>query len=174
MAVLLSGCMSTPDIKVYAPEQDETIAIVYIDMSQAKTPAHYGWLQSDQPINSRTHFQVFSKEDKKLGTILYAQKLKPGRYSLESIGGSTYLSRMEYSLGSEKTPFLQFNVNKQGVIYLGSYKYIQYKTKLNKSGDFEIKKTKGPSEKEVLAAFLKQTDDKQVAKLIQKRLGRLK
>ena len=173
-AMILSACgVSTPDIEVYTPENGETIAIMYIDMADAPTPAEWGWVRSFEPVDNKEKFQIFSKEDKKLGTILYAQKLKPGSYYVERVSGYNpgkafvqWEQEATYRLGSEKSPSIKFKVSNQGVLYLGSYKYVKYKSKFGKDGDFSINSANAPTEKEVLTAFLDKADDKKVKKMI--------
>ncbi|MDX1487590.1 MAG: hypothetical protein R3268_05270, partial [Acidiferrobacterales bacterium] len=64
-------------------------------------------------------------------------------------------------------------IKKQGVYFVGSYKYKKIKTGIFKPNQFDVEKTNSPSEKELLTQLLEYAKHPEWVRLIQNRLKEL-
>lgn len=179
-SLLMSGCSSSPPVFKDPHKKIYSLVLVYIDMSDAKSEAT--WLRA-KVITERgiepSWYKFGFVRDKQLGTIFHNQYVSAGHeIKLDAFGGSaksafdnTYY---KYGFHSQGRGMGSLKINKPGIYFAGSFKYIPVKTGFFKAKKFDIKRTKKPSEKEILQKFLLHVDDGLWKTMIIKRIKRLR
>lgn len=170
----MSACISNSKYLEHVdPAKGDSLVVVYVDMKQAPSLAEWGWIKAVNPIDGKVNFKVSHVKSDKYKTILFAQNIPPGKYYLEKIAGQTdsfSKKNFSYSLGSAKSPLVEFKVRKQGVYYLGSYKYNHIKSKFGKKtmDDFNFVANKKIKSKDVLRELATKIDNQHLRKMIKK------
>jgi hypothetical protein len=177
-ALFVSGCSSSPVFKD-PHEKNQSLVVAYIDMSDADSEAT--WMSAKVIVKrgkEPTWYTFGFIRDKKLGVILHNQYVTPGKIKLDAFGGNATgffdNAIYQYNFPAQGRGMGALNIKKQGIYYAGSFKFIPVETGFFERGKFDIKRTKKPTEKEVLSAFLKQVEDGKWKKMIQARIKRLK
>ena len=151
-SALLYGCIGDP-IKNRA---NNTVSFVaaHVDMEALDARCNGGRLLNlDDDSKSRTLWYMY-RDNYKNQCFLYSQAVEPGRYTIQRIetyfmsGASSGIST-HFILPDSGKPYGIYNIKKQGIYYLGSYKVIRDKT-----GRTSLIKSKSPSEKQVLSEML--------------------
>lgn len=177
LMLLVFGCAGQP---VFKDPKDKSVSLVimYIDMSEA--PSNSEWVMSKmvRPKVSKPYYRFGFVKDPQIGYINHNQYIKPGIYTFSSFGGNAknFLAnaRYNYNFPTQGRGMAVMKIKKQGVYFVGSFKYKKVKTKFFEQKKFEIQRTKSPTEKEVLTKFLGHMEEGKWKTLVQRRLARLK
>ena len=153
--VLVSSCASSSNEKITDPK-DKNVALIYgyINMNEAK--ARLSWLNLRRYRPSAKRYPtgisdgIFFQTD----GIFFHLGVEPGSYQVERFGSNAH-SGHYYTFGSSGKNQTAIKIEKPGIYYMGSYKYINEKDRWGEDKKFTVKKTKEPTEKQLLTALLK-------------------
>ncbi|MDH5649024.1 MAG: hypothetical protein OEY67_05145 [Gammaproteobacteria bacterium] len=152
LTILLAtaGCSTTPSLD--EPEGNQPSMIYgHIDMEDA--PCKLGWVTMKQmrPKTDKPYYNFWIDE----GTF-FRINVPPGTYKFDEFGGAPRFGNTIYtfSFPDQGKGEMDRQIKRQGLYYVGSYKYKKIKTRFWQQGKFDLEKTKGPSEKEILQKIL--------------------
>ena len=164
LLVLIGACASTQPVD----PKDETLSLVfgYFDMKDA--PSSLEWV-SLKPYDNKGKnggsYQLAVKEG-----LFFHVGVEPGSYQVDrfgGMGGIPLLTRrpFEYSYGSKGRNATAVRVQKPGIYFLGAHEFVNHAGKgLFEPDRFDMKRTKGPSEKELLQRVIRVLEtDKELA-----------
>lgn len=146
-ATALGGCASN---KAVNEMQDNNVSFVYGYIDMAEAPSMLGHFQlrkvkpkTDEPYwNIRTHDGVF-----------YMENVPPGSYQISRFGGpGGFFSSASYYYYDFPRQSGGFRIDKPGVYFIGSYKYVDAGSWFNRK--FDIEKIDSPSPQEVLERIM--------------------
>jgi len=176
--LFLTGCSSSPVFKD-PHKKNQSLVLAYINMSDADSEAT--WLRAKTIVKRGKKPEWYSfgfVRDEKLGPILHNQYVEPGKLKLDAFGGNATgwfdNAYYQYNFPAQGKGMGALEINKPGIYYAGSFKYIPVETGFFEQGKFDIERVKSPTEKEVLTAFLKHVEDGKWKKMIQARIKKLK
>jgi hypothetical protein len=168
---LLAGCSSS------GPKRDindsaNSLVFGYIDMDEAPTGVASAWIMQVAPPSDTPYWGMGVTQG-----LFYNSYLPPGSYQLSKFSGSGFFAgEHEYSFPRQGNQ-TALRITKPGIYFLGSFKYKKVKTGMFEQGAFSIEKINTPTEAELLARILAESDDVKNsawANKIRARLGQLK
>jgi len=167
-AFLAAGCASTSeDVDI----KDDTVSLVfgYFDMKDA--PSDLEWVSlkrygtQDDRQKAGWVYSLPAKEG-----LFYHVGIRPGSYQVDKFGGSggiPLLTRrpFEYDFGSRGRNRTAVRIERPGIYFLGSYRYVNHAGEGFLDADkFAMQPAKQPGEKEVLQRLIKVLEsDKELA-----------
>jgi hypothetical protein len=172
--LLLASCSSTSPVSA----TDETLSLVYgyFDMKDAPTKAQWVGLKQYGTKDAGTY--TLHVED----GLFFHVGIEPGSYQVDKFGGSgVFRGDYVYNFGGKGRNTTAVRIQKPGVYFLGTYRYVNHAGKGMFAPDkFDMEPAKTPSEKELLQRLVKQleTDREYSAyqrqlRLARERLGKL-
>ncbi len=175
VVVLLAMPQTTLAKKGYLKEKPEqpnlSIVFGYIDMDDAPTKLKWVSMKRVKPRTAKPFYNFWVDDG-----FFYRASVPLGSYKFDSFGGFSGLKNTNYTFEfpnqgkGEMDPV----INKQGVYFVGSYRYEKIKTGMFKPKQFDLTKANGPSERELLLRLREFAKHPQWAQLIDKRLKELK
>lgn len=168
--IFLVGCSSRP---VLDKPDGRPSSFVYGHIDMADAPCKLGWVTMKRlkPKN-KTPYYSFWIDD---GTF-FRINIPNGAYKFTEFGGSSGWKNAVYtfSFPDQGQGKMDRRITREGRYFLGSYKYKKVKTGFWKQGKYDLIKTKGPSEKEILQKILPYAKHPHWIKVINRRLAQLK
>jgi hypothetical protein len=163
---LLAGCAyGFNDHKVLAPEPGQPTSVQasfvfgYIDMQAADPGLNWVTFQQLAPIARDPDMPGRAKDG-----IFYLENVAPGSYQVYDFGGrgggffakgKLYYSYPVSFPVSRQSGSMRVKVEKPGVYFLGSYKYVSVKgSRFTTSYVYDLEPLKSPSQREVLERLL--------------------
>ena len=154
LAFVLGGC-STAKVD----PNDDSVSLVYGYFDMKDAPSNLEWVSLKQYGGKKNKDGDYWGTSVKDGLFFHVG-LPTGSYQVSGFGGTggiPLLTRrpFEYDYGSLGRNGTAVRIQKPGLYFLGSHKYVE-----QKRGKFDMKSTKQPTEKELLQRLLKelQTD----------------
>lgn len=167
--LITTGCASRPVLD--EPKGDQSSFVYgHIDMSEA--PCKLSWVSMKRmKPKTKTPYYNFWIDD---GTF-FRINVPNGTYKFTEFGGSSGWKNTIYTFSFPKQGKgdLDRIIRKQGRYYVGSWKYKKVKTRFWQQGKYDLVKTKGPSEKEILLKILPYAKHPHWVKVIKRRLKQL-
>lgn len=173
-STLLFGCIGNP-IK---NKRNDTVSLVaaMVNMDTLNARCNTGRLRNlDNESQSEVLWYMY-RANTKNQCILYSMIVEPGRYTIEQFDsfamyGTSSSTATSYKLPDKGIPYGIHNIKKQGIYYLGAYKFVRSKT-----GAVNIVKTKNPREKQILSEMLNHRlmNDGDWKELIKRKIKHLK
>ncbi len=151
MSFALGGCASNK-IKDGDDAASKSLVFGYVDMDDA--PVGLGWV---------TIRQVLPKSDKPYwyeatdDGMFWNSHHTTGAYQFSSFGGHRMFGNVDYTfeLPRQYAEQLRVKIDKPGIYFLGSYKYVKVKTGFFEQEKFDFAPVKSPTERELLERLLK-------------------
>ena len=169
-ATLLAACSGWQ--KVDDPPDTTVMVYGYLDMEDAPTVVDYFHLKQVKPKTDTPYWSTAVDDG-----YFYGTGLVPGSYQFSNFGGMNCLlgnflcgTPHEYSFPSQADGF---RFPKPGLHYLGSYKYKHIDRGMFKADNFDIERTKKPTELEVLQKILPHYKDDRWKPYIEARIREL-
>lgn len=165
------GCSSRdPYIREPASNQ-HSIVFGYIDMDSAMTDIDWISAKKIKPKVKKPYY-FFSVDD----GMFYSSFIVPGTYMFASFGGSSFWKRMSasYNFPEQGRKEMDLSVKKQGLYYVGSYRFKTTDKGWFKEDEYDVVRTKRPTEKELLVRLLEKVKSDFWRKKINARIKRLK
>ncbi len=151
VAVALGGCTSNK-IKDDKESASKSLIFGYVDMHEA--PTDLDWLSMRQvlPKTDKPYWYEFTDDG-----MFWNSHLGNGAYQMYAFGGHSGWRNADYTfeLPRQYAEGLRVKIDKPGIYYLGSYKYIKVKTGFFEQDKFDFVPVKSPSERELLERLLK-------------------
>ena len=165
-----SGFAKKGYLKEKPEEPNLSIIFGYIDMDKAPTKLKRVSMKRVRPRTPKPYYGFWIKKG-----LFYRASVPVGSYKFESFGGFSGLRNADYTFRfpSQGKGEMDPVVNKQGVYFVGSYKYKKIKTGIFKPNKFDLIKIDGPTEKELLVRLLKYAKHPEWKRLINNRLKEL-
>ncbi len=165
-----SGLAKRGYLKEKPEEPNLSIIFGYIDMDKAPTKLKRVSMKQVRPRTPKPYYNFWTNKG-----LFYRASVPLGSYKFESFGGFSGLRNTDYTFHfpSQGKGEMDPVVNKQGVYFVGSYKYKKIKTGIFKPNKFDLIKLDGPSEKELLVRLLKYAKHPEWKRLINNRLKEL-
>jgi len=173
-STLLFGCIGNP-IK---NKRNDTVSLVaaMVNMDTLNARCNTGRLRNlDNDSESEVLWYMY-RANTKNQCILYSMNVEPGRYTIEqfdsfAMQGASSSTATSFKLPNKGKPYGIHNIKKQGIYYLGAYKFVRSKT-----GAVNIVKTKNPREKQILSEMLNHRlmNDGDWKELIKRKIKHLK
>jgi hypothetical protein len=154
-ALALAGCAGggTP-----VDTKDETLSLVYGYFDMADAPSKVDWVRlKDYTSKAEADGYTIAAKD----GLFFHIGVEPGSYQVESFGsdGGFLSSPVRYSFGGKGRNNTAVRIQKPGLYYLGSHKYIKHPGKGFFDPDrFDMQPAKTPSEKEVLQRLVQRIE----------------
>ena len=151
------GCASGPG-KI--DPKDESLSLVYGYFDMTDAPSNVEWVFLKQYGNNKDEGYRVSAKD---GLFLHVG-IEQGSYQVAEfggVGGIPMLTRRDfrYDFGSKGRNSTATRINKPGVYFFGSHRYVNHAAKGFFDADkFEMRPSKAPSEKEVLQKVIRQLE----------------
>lgn len=172
--VLLALPQAADAKKGYLKEKPEkpnlSIVFGYIDMDEA--PTKLGWISMKRvrPRTAKPYYNFWVKKG-----FFYRASVPLGSYHFDSFGGYSGLrnTKFDFEFPNQGRGEMDPIIEKQGVYFVGSYKYKKVKTGFFKPKQFDMIKVDGPSEKELLTQLLEYAKHPEWVRLIENRLKEL-
>lgn len=170
----LYGCIGNP----VKDRENDTVSLVVamFDMDAIKSRCNTGRLRNLNDDSDSELLWYMYRANNENHCILYSYEVEPGVYSIERVSafamyGASSSVATKFMLPDQGKPYGIHKIKRQGVYFLGSFKFVEDKT-----GRMSVVKTKGPREKQVLSEMLNHRlmHDGEWKKIIQKRIKRLK
>lgn len=145
----IAGCAT--DHLLRKPENNKmSLVVVYIDTSEASLKLT--WAEAKRVKPKPTLWYQFGLNP---DGILYNNLIDPGAYVFVRLGGVTNKREMTRQLPQQGRGKLAMVIKEPGVYFLGSYKYKRIPPKDFSFTRYELRRTKSPSEREVLTKMQK-------------------
>lgn len=148
----LAACSSTSPVS----ETDERLSLVYgyFDMKDAPTKAQWVGLKQYSGGDGGTY--TINVQD----GLFFHVGIEPGSYQVDKFGGSGFLrGDYVYNFGGKGRNATAVRLQKPGVYFLGSYRYVNHSGKgFFDPAQFDMQPVKTPSEKEILQRVVKQLE----------------
>lgn len=164
LPLFIAGCASTQPVD----PKDETLSLVYGYFDMKDAPSGLDWVslkQYDRKNTDAGSYQLAAKEG-----LFFHVGVEPGSYQVDKFGGMggiPLLSRrpFEYSYGGKGRNATAVRIQRPGVYFPGAHEFVNHAGKgLFEPDRFDMKRTKGPSEKELLQRLIKALEsDKELA-----------
>ena len=140
---------------------DNSLVFGYIDMSDAPTKVTGAWLRQVSPPTEKPFWSMGVEKG-----LFYNTFIQPGSYQISSFAGSGFVrGSYEYKFSRQGRNQTSVRINKPGVYFLGSYKYVKIRKKsMFKQAKFSIERVSQPTEAELLRRILEDTMKIQKAK----------
>lgn len=150
------------------PEQPNlSIIFGYIDMNDAPTKLKWVSMKRVRPRTPKPYYNFWVDKG-----FFYRASVPLGSYKFDSFGGFSGWKNTDYTFNfpSQGRGEMDPIIEKQGIYYVGSYKYKKIKTGLFRPNKFDLIKVEQPSEKELLTQLLKYAKHSEWKRLITNRL----
>lgn len=150
MALVLAGCASVEPVS----PKDETVSLVYGYFDMKDAPSTLEWVRLKKYGSGTKDGEGYSISAKE--GLFFHIGIEPGSYQVESFGGTggiPLLTRrpFEYDYGSKGRNTTAVRIQKPGVYFVGSHRYINHAGKgLFAADKFEMQRAKSPAEREIL------------------------
>lgn len=150
---LLAACASYDPVD----PNDRTRSVVYgyIDMEDAPSSVEWVFIMD---YNSDEQGYTAPADD----GIFYHIGIPPGPFQVDSFGRNTTWwsnTRYSYEFGGDGRNETARRIKRPGVYFMGAYRYVSVSTGWFEPGKFEMKKTKRPSEREILNKVLARMEE---------------
>lgn len=175
LVIALLALPQTADAKKgYLKEKPEepnlSIVFGYLDMDDAPTKLKWISMKRVRPRTPKPYYNFWVKKG-----FFYRASVPLGSYHFDSFGGYSGMRNTDFSFEFPKQGRGEIDpvIKKQGVYFVGSYKYKKIKTGIFKPKQFDIEKINSPNEKELLTQLLEYAKHPEWVRLIQNRLKEL-
>ena len=170
LALPQSGLAKKGYLKEKPEEPNLSIVFGYIDMDEAPTKLKRVSMKKVRPRTPKPFYNFWVKKG-----MFYRASVPLGSYKFSSFGGFSGLRNADYTFNfpSQGRGEMDPIVDKQGVYFVGSYKYKKVTTGFFRPNQFDIMRIDGPSEKELLVRLLEYAKHPEWARLIRSRLKEL-
>ncbi len=169
-ALLVAGCGGTrPFVK--SVDEEQSLVFGYIDFSDGPGTLNSVVMKRIKPLSDKPYYYLALDDG-----MFYGTWMSPGSYKLVSFGSFRSFGNTQYTFNmpsqgrGETDPV----ISKNGIYYMGSYKYKKVKTGFFEEGKFDIERINKPTEKELLVKLLKKAKHPTWQAAIQKRIDALK
>lgn len=168
--LFLAGCSSTPELAEPEGEQP-SLVFGHIDMSDA--PTDLGWVSMKRmrPLTETPYYGFWVVD----GTF-FVSNTPPGTYKFVNFGGHSGWKNMNatYSFPGQGKGELDREIQRQGLYYVGSWKYKKIKTGIFQADKFDLVRVNTPTERELLERILPYAKHDFWKKAIERRVRELK
>lgn len=144
--LLFAACASTPPVD--PTDTTRSVIFGYIDMDDAPTSVDWVFVQQ---YDGTTDGYSIAAED---GIFLHVA-VEPGPYQVTRFGGSGFLAGdVRYNFPDSGRNETALIVKQPDAYFMGSYKYEKVKTGFFEAGQFDMKPSAQPTEKDILQKIL--------------------
>lgn len=151
MAAAMGGCSSNK-IKDDKDAASKSLIFGYVDMQDAPTDLDWVSVRQVLPKTDKPYWNEFTNDG-----MFWNSHLTNGAYQMDSFGGHSGWRNVDFTfaLPRQYAEKLRLKIDKPGIYYLGSYKYIKVKTGFFEADKFDFVPVKSPTEHELLERLLK-------------------
>ena len=151
--LLSSGCTSMPD-PVDPKDKNRSVVFGFFDMSDAPSWGGIDWVSVKRYKPKKGYFSAEVKDG-----LFYHIGVTNGSFQVDEFGRNTRFysnTRYSYNFGGKGRNQTARKIKKPGAYFMGSYKYKNIDSgSIWKPDNFQMIKSKGPSEKVLLKKLLK-------------------
>ena len=151
--LLSSGCASSPD-PVDPKDKNRSVVFGFFDMSDAPSWGGIDWVSVKRYKPKKGYFAAEVKDG-----LFYHIGVTNGSFQVDEFGRNTRFysnARYTYNFGGKGRNQTARKIKKPGAYFMGSYKYKNIDSgSIWKPDNFQMIKSKGPSEKVLLKKLLK-------------------
>jgi len=149
-AVLTSSCSSTSEEIVDPNNKNVSLIYGYIEMREAKRTLNWLSFRRYRPSAQRYYAKIYDG-------LFYHIGVEHGSYQVEKFGsyGNRSNHGMIFTFGASGKNQTAIKIKKPGLYNVGTYKYVAEKDRRGNRTKFSFKKSKIPSEKELLTELLR-------------------
>ena len=151
--LLSSGCTSLPD-PVDPKDKNRSVVFGFFDMSDAPSWGGIDWVSVKRYKPKKGYFSAEVKDG-----LFYHIGVTNGSFQVDEFGRNTRFysnTRYSYNFGGKGRNQTARKIKKPGAYFMGSYKYKNIDSgSIWKPDNFQMIKSKGPSEKVLLKKLLK-------------------
>ena len=147
LALLVAGCASDP-----VDPKDQSLSLVYGYIDMADAPSSLGWVNIKLYDGKNTGYLVSGHKG-----LFFHIGVEPGPYQVERFGRyATFFSNTDYTynFGTRGRNESAIKVDKPGVYFMGTYKFVYVPTGWFEQDKFRMERTKTPTERELLTKVL--------------------
>lgn len=151
--LLSSGCATSPD-PIDPKDKNRSVVFGFFDMEDAPSWGGIDWVSVKRYRPKKGYFAAAVKDG-----LFYHIGVPNGSFQVDEFGRNTRFysnTRYTYNFGGKGRNQTARKIKKPGVYFMGSYKYKNIDSgSVWKPDNFQMIKSKGPSEKVILTKLLK-------------------
>jgi len=158
-------------LKEKPEEPNLSIVYGYIDMDEAPIKLKWISMKRVKPRTSKPYYNFWTTKG-----LFYRASVPQGAYKFDSFGGFSGWKNTDYTFEFPKQGRgeLDPTIKKQGIYFVGAYKYKKIKTGLLRASKYDLVKVASPTEKELLLQLSEYARHPEWKGLIDRRLKELK
>jgi len=155
MLFFISGCsFSNKSDPISSKDKSLSVIFGYFDMKKAPSWGGVDWVMVKRYKPRKAYYELATDEG-----LFYHVGVKKGSYQVDTFGRDTRIysnTKYTYNFGGQGRNETSKIIKKPGVYFLGSYRYKEIDSdSFFKPDNFDMIKTKQPTEKKLLTKLLK-------------------
>lgn len=166
--LLAAGCASKGDP---IDPKDETLSMVYGYFDMKDAPSDLRWVSIKKYGDKPLFYGAGAKEG-----LFWHVGVASGSYQVETFGGQGGIPMLtsrpyRYNFGTRGRNDTATRIQKPGLYYMGTYKYVEHRGGFMEADKFEMKPSKTPSERELLQRLVKEMESDDELKIYTRQIG---